>query len=476
MIFTTISFWIYFFVVYVLFLVIPTKYKSLFLLLASYYFYAHDNQTMLILILFLTFFVYVIGLLMAKINKSSIKEFLYYFAISILILNLAYFKYTLFFVSVLFDIGIVNEINQSVKNIYLPLAISFFTFEFIHYLTDIKRGDKPIKNYIEFSLFPAFFPTMIAGPIKRYQDFTSQLSLKKWDVTFDNFTKGLSLVVLGSFYKIAVSDNICTPIVNKIYDKALFESSYDIVIAMVAFSYQIFFDFQGYSLIAIGLALTFGIKIPINFNSPYLAINPSDFWRRWHITLSQWLRDYVFIPLGGSRASTVKIVRNLIITMLIGGIWHGAGYNFLIWGFLHGLALSYYRYIQIVKDKYSYLQNVLDMKIFQPLWLFSTFTFVTITWVFFRLDTFEKAKELLVSSIFGTKQFIHISGFEILSIVTISIFIFGWKFVQDFFEKYIDTTSIYISYLKPVFYYLLLIITLISVPEQFNPIFIYFRF
>jgi D-alanyl-lipoteichoic acid acyltransferase DltB (MBOAT superfamily) len=248
------------------------------------------------------------------------------------------------------------------------------------------------------------------------------------------------------------------------------------VIAMVAFSYQIFFDFQGYSLIAIGLALTFGIKIPINFNSPYSAINPSDFWRRWHITLSQWLRDYVFIPLGGSRASTMKIVRNLIITMLIGGIWHGAGYNFLIWGFLHGLALSCYRYIQILKGKYSYLQKILDMKIFQPLWLFSTFTFVTMTWVFFRLDTFEKAKELIVSSIFGVKQFIYISDFEIISIVTISVFIFGWKFVQDFFEKYIDTTSIYISYLKPVFYYCLLIITLISVPEQFNPIFIYFRF
>lgn len=476
MIFTTISFWIYFFVVYILFLVVPSRYKSLFLLLASYYFYAHDNQTMLVLILFLTFFVYVMGLLIAKNYNSKIRNFLYYFSIFILVLNLAYFKYTFFLINILFDIGIVSEIGEGTKSIYLPLAISFFTFEFIHYLTDIKRGDKPIKNYIEFSLFPAFFPTMIAGPIKRYQDFTSQLSLKKWNVTFDNFTKGVSLVVLGSFYKIAVSDNICSPIVNKIYDKALFTSSYDIIIAMVAFSYQIFFDFQGYSLIAIGLALTFGIKIPINFNSPYLAINPSDFWRRWHITLSQWLRDYVFISLGGSRTTPFKIVRNLMITMLIGGIWHGAGYNFLIWGLLHGLALSYYKYIQILKDRYGYLQKILDMKIFQPLWILSTFTFVTITWVFFRLDTFGKVKELLASLLFGMKQFMHISEFEILSIIAISVFVFGWKFFQDLCEKYIDMNAYYIVYLKSVFYYILFVVTLISVPLNFNPIFIYFRF
>lgn len=476
MIFTSISFWLYFFIVYSLFLVISTRYKSIFLLLASYYFYAYDNKIMLILILLLTFFVYIVGLLIAKSNKDSIKKILYYCALSILILNIAYFKYTYFILSALFDIGIVDKIDESFKNIYLPLAISFFTFEFIHYLTDIKRGEKPIKNYVEFSLFPAFFPTMIAGPIKRYQDFTSQLSLKKWDVTFDSFSKGLSLVVLGLFYKIAISDNICSPIVNKIYDKTLFESSSDIATAMVAFSYQIFFDFQGYSLIAIGLALTFSIKIPINFNSPYLAINPSDFWRRWHITLSQWLRDYIFIPLGGSRTSTIKIVRNLMLTMFIGGIWHGAGYNFLIWGLLHGLALAYYRYLQILKDRHMSLQKILNIKIFKPLWILSTFIFITIAWVFFRLNTFDKAKELLNSLFFGEKQFVHISEFEITSIIVISVFIFGWNLFKNIFEKLINLDSKFLALSKPIFYSILLTITLVSVPENFNPVFIYFRF
>ncbi len=476
MIFTTISFWIYFFTVYILFLAIPSRYKSLFLLLASYYFYAHDNQTMLVLILFLTFFVYVMGLLIAKNYNSKIKNFLYYFSIFILVLNLAYFKYTFFLINVLFDIGVVSEIGEGTKNIYLPLAISFFTFEFIHYLTDIKRGDKPIKNYIEFSLFPAFFPTMIAGPIKRYQDFTSQLRLKKWDVTFDNFTKGISFVIMGSFYKIAVSDNICMPIVNKVYDKAIFSSSYDTLVAMVAFSYQIFFDFQGYSLIAIGLALMFGIKIPINFNSPYLAINPSDFWRKWHITLSQWLRDYIFIPLGGSRDTYIKVARNLLITMLIGGIWHGAGYNFLIWGLLHGIALSYYRYLQILKDKYLNLKEILDKAYLKILWIALTFSFVTFTWLFFRLDTFDKAKAAFLSLFVGTKDLVVLTNFEFVSIIAISCFIFGWNLFKSIFDKYINTNSTIFEFTKPILYTFIFIVTLISVPEVFNPIFIYFRF
>lgn len=222
----------------------------------------------------------------------------------------------------------------------LPLGISFFVFEFIHYQVDINRGSVPVKNWLEFSIFGAFFPTQIAGPIKRYEDFVPQLN-RQPSFSLPRIGEGLKYILWGLFKKVVLADNLA-PLVAIGFGQAVGGaggnaslSSGDAWLTVLAFTLQIYFDFSGYTDMGRGSAMLLGFNLPENFKFPYLAANISDFWRRWHITLSGWLRDYIYIPLGGNRKGRY---RNLLITMVLGGLWHGANWTFIIWGYITELA------------------------------------------------------------------------------------------------------------------------------------------
>ncbi|MCH9806238.1 MAG: MBOAT family protein [Alphaproteobacteria bacterium] len=262
-------------------------------------------------------------------------------AISAMLIILGVFKYADFFVDNLnLFLGSLGLDPRSLPRpgIILPVGISFFTFQGISYLIDVRRGQVKAHGFVDVLLYIALFPQLVAGPIVRAADFFPQLASAR-AFNPQQMAEGCRLFLLGLIYKAVLADNIAR-LIDPVWEKVSESSNSDLVAASVGFYAQIYFDFNGYSLMAIGVAAMFGYIIPENFNYPYIAVSLSDFWRRWHISLSLWLRDYLYIPLGGGRGSRSLVYRNLMITMTLGGLWHGASWNFLIWGGLHGVALS----------------------------------------------------------------------------------------------------------------------------------------
>ena len=266
--------------------------------------------------------------------------------------------------------------GSEAASIVLPLAISFFTFQQIAFLVDVFKEKITLESFREYSFFVLFFPQLVAGPIVHYNELVPQTQTKEW-LRFNEgfFNKGLVLFSIGLFKKVVLADNLAN-IANASFTEKL-NSFYDAWLGLFAYTFEIYFDFSGYTDMAIGLALLFGIQLPINFNSPYKSRNIVEFWRRWHITLSHFLRDYIYIPLGGSKKGRIKTVFNLFITMLLGGIWHGVGWNFLIWGALHGVALAVVHSLK--RDMPKYLAGSV------------TFLTVSLLWVFFRSENFPAA-------------------------------------------------------------------------------------
>jgi alginate O-acetyltransferase complex protein AlgI len=295
--------------------------------------------------------------------------------IAINLLLLAYYKYADFFLQSFVD---ATGAHISLLHITLPLGISFFTFTQIAYLVDVYKEKAREANLIQYILFVTFFPHLIAGPILHHSEMMPQfdrLRSKLWN--WRNAASGLYLFALGLFKKVVVADTLAGYADDGFATAAHFVESW---IASLAYTFQLYFDFSGYTDMAIGLALIFNIRLPQNFNSPYKALNIQDFWRRWHMTLSRFLREYIYIPLGGNRKGEFRMLMNLMITFLLGGLWHGAGWTFLFWGFLHGAA-------QIVQRLWSRYGPGM------PKWLswFITFQFVNFAWIFFRADTWTEA-------------------------------------------------------------------------------------
>lgn len=346
MLFNSFTYLVFLPLVVLLYWILPRSFGKTLLLVASYVFYMHWMPAYGLLILALTGVNYALGLGIAGRAENKKKGLLLWG----LIFNLGclcFFKYANFLVDSFWQafklVGTPLHIpgldfsHSPALNIILPLGISFFTFEFIHYITDVYRGSAPIRNFRDFALFAAFFPSQIAGPIKRFQDFVKQLD---HEINFDwsNFNQGMFLIFQGLFKKVVLGDNL-GKIVNAGFNNPAGVGTLDAWIAVAGFTYQIFFDFSGYTDIGRGSALLFGYKVPENFNWPFLAANLTDFWRRWHISLSTWLRDYLFIPLGGSRGGAWKTRRNTMTTMVLGGLWHGAAWHYVIWGAFHGTGL-----------------------------------------------------------------------------------------------------------------------------------------
>ena len=263
--------------------------------------------------------------------------------ITSIVLNLGllfYFKYTNFFIEIL-NSGFSAKINP--LNILLPVGISFYTFENISYTVDVYRGEfVPVKRFSEYLLFLSFFPKLVMGPIVRAKDFIPQIT-QPYYITKDDFSDGFYLILAGLFKKLVISDYITLNLVNYVFDAPAKYSGLECLFAVYGYAVVIYCDFSGYSSVAIGIARWLGYKIPPNFLSPYQSLDITEFWRRWHISLSSWLRDYLYIPLGGNRKGKFRTYLHLFITMLLGGLWHGASFNFIVWGGLHGTALAIHK-------------------------------------------------------------------------------------------------------------------------------------
>ena len=305
---------------------------------------------------------------------------------------LGYFKYVNFGIQTFTDafhiLGV--EISGHTLEIVLPLGISFYTFQSMSYTIDMyRRKYTPCDSFLRFALYVSFFPQLVAGPIVRANEFLGQLTRPR-RLRWSYINQGLTLFIIGAFKKIVVADQ-SSAFANAVFGSPTEFTSFLALIGVLAFSFQIYFDFSAYTDMARGLGYLFGYKLPINFLHPYTAVGIRDFWRRWHITLSRWLRDYLYISLGGSRRGPGRTVLNVMLTMLLGGLWHGASWNFVIWGGLHGVALSIEN---LVSGKRSLRTSSSTINIFIGI---STFCFITLSWIFFRAEDLNNAKDIFVA-------------------------------------------------------------------------------
>ncbi|HET9033356.1 MAG TPA: MBOAT family O-acyltransferase [Dokdonella sp.] len=362
--------------------------QKLMLLAASYYFYGQWNWLYLVLILFSTVTDYAIGLGLVKVRRP--RQLL----IISLIVNLGvlfFFKYANWMIGNwnAIDSILGSGLTFSPLDLLLPVGISFYTFQSMSYTIDVYRGDSPPRrNFLDYSLFIAFFPQLVAGPIVRDGEFFHELDRDR-SIDFAAVRQALVLIALGYVKKIVVADNLAS-IVDPVFDATVAQGFWDTLLAIYAFAFQIYCDFSGYTDIAIGCALLLGFRFPKNFNYPYVAESIQDFWRRWHMTLSRWLRDYLYISLGGNRKGPSRTRINLMLTMLLGGLWHGASWNFVIWGGLHGLYLAIERVIHKRWPGWNH-----DSRSMRWLRVFITFHLVCFAWIFFRAHDLAAVGQIL---------------------------------------------------------------------------------
>ncbi len=493
MVFNSYTFIVFFIVVLVLhYLSFSWKVKKINLLIASYLFYAVWNPPFIILLWISTMIDYIVGKkLYDEENKYKRKVLL----IISLVANLgmlAFFKYGGFlldnFVLLANSVGI--DYHPAKADIILPVGISFYTFQTLSYTLDMyKRKSPPEKSLLDFSLFVTFFPQLVAGPIVRPDELIPQFK-EPHVAKQKQLLQGLLLLTLGLFMKVVLADSMLAEPANTVFGSAAPLNMLDAWMGVLAFSGQIFFDFAGYSTCAIGIAACLGFKLPDNFLYPYAAVGFSDFWRRWHITLSSWLRDYLYIPLGGNRVKVSRIYINLMITMLLGGLWHGANWTFVAWGALHGLYLcaeKFYRE-RIMNKKLpeppSAKPVVLQAAVFQGffklirssnfLLALITFFFINVTWVFFRAPDFTAAWRLL-SSMFTNVP----NGATLLStlaIIKVSVIItcmvgFHW-FMRN--TRVLNVANKMPWWLLAIIWSAMLILLILS--QESTSSFIYFQF
>ena len=453
------------------------------LLGASLIFYACWNPYYLILIVNSSFVDYVTGGLIDRSDDSARRKKLMLTSVIYNLGILGIFKYYNFFMQSFDDVVthlewwdyfMLGELYLPGGRLaaLLPVGISFFTFQSMSYTIDIYRGDlKPVKSFSHYLLFVSFFPQLVAGPIVRARDLLPQLAARP-PVSREMSGRGLYLVVLGLFKKIAIADYLAINLVDRVFTTPEGYSSVECLFGVYGYALQIYCDFSGYSDIAIGSALLLGFAFPDNFRTPYQSKNLQEFWRRWHISLSSWLRDYLYISLGGNRKGSIRTYFNLLMTMLLGGLWHGAGWNFIIWGMLHGGALALHRLWHERGARAPWYQKVKDSRGWMVISLITTFHYVCFAWIFFRAPTFSEAIRVISQLFEGGFSIININlhlalvliGGGILHSCPQSIFI---KTVEKFtqLEPLAQATVLFIS---------VLVIRQLAVSEVVP--FIYFQF
>ncbi|MBY0546968.1 MAG: hypothetical protein K2W95_06725 [Candidatus Obscuribacterales bacterium] len=485
MLFNSLQYLVFLPTVFVLFWLVPHRLRVPLLLVASYVFYMSWRPIYGILIFGLTLGNFLLVPLIERAKEVKHKKAWLAVVVAVNLITLAIFKYAYFGMdAVKSGLNLLHvDWHQPHLHIILPLGISFFVFEFIHYAVEVYRGKPLAKNFMDFALFASFFPTQIAGPIKRYMDFIPQLSIPakfKWEYV----DEGMHLILMGLTKKVLLADNLAL-VVQAGFEHPEKFSSLDLWMITYAFAFQIFFDFAGYTDIARGSAMLFGYKVPINFNLPYLASNAADFWRRWHISLSTWLRDYLFIPLGGSQGSRIFTYRNLFITMALGGLWHGAANHFLLWGVYQGVLLILHREYVRLMEAVGLHEKLVKSKLYHVFSVVCTFHFVCVGWVLFRADTDPIAWQIITKLMEAPAALAHFSASQltILQIRDPIIFpaillIVPALMIAHVVVNWLNDKKFYLSPPRPVQVALMVVmmclLTIFS-PDT-SPRFIYFQF
>lgn len=426
MLFQSLSFLIFFPIVCLVYFLLPkVGLRNFFLLGASYYFYMNWEPIYALLILSSTIITYFsawgISLSLKKKNKKCWLWVSIILNLSILFL----FKYYGFaaenLTTLLKQVGL--RIDLPDFQFLLPVGISFYIFQALGYAIDVYRGKTEIeRNFVTYALFVSFFPQLVAGPIERSNNLLPQFK-QKHKFSYESFMSGIYLMLWGYFLKLVLADR-CGLYVDPIFNNVLYHNGGSFLLASFFFTFQIYGDFAGYSLIAIGVAKIMGFKLMENFRRPYFSITITDFWHRWHISLSTWFKDYLYIPLGGNRCGRVRVYFNLMLTFIISGVWHGANWTFVIWGFIHGILLCIEKILGWNKKNFKSGQKFLH-------WVL-TFTLVCFAWVFFRANTISDALLILKGIFFNISYpFLSLSNFFIIGLV---LFIVGVKEVKDEFN------------------------------------------
>ena len=404
MLFNTWTFAWFFGAVYGLYLLLGHRGQNRLLLVASYVFYGWWDYRFLSLILISTIVDYLCGIKIAEARAPRRRRLLLATSVVTNLSILGLFKYFNFFAESLEAAFAAGgwSVDPLYLNIILPVGISFYTFQTMSYTIDIYRGEmEPTRSFFDFALFVAFFPQLVAGPIERARRLLPQI-LTPRKVTVAGFEQGCFLIFWGLFQKIFVADSLAR-IVDATFAGAPPYAGLEVLIAIYAFAFQILCDFAGYSNIARGLGKCMGFEIMVNFNLPYFATNPSEFWRRWHISLSTWLRDYLYIPLGGNRGGRLKTQRNLLLTMLLGGLWHGAAWTFLLWGVYHGLLLVVHRRLQPILARIPAPRSEAAARAWWVLRVVFFFHLVCLGWLLFRAQSVGQAVAMVEGLLFNVR-------------------------------------------------------------------------
>lgn len=473
MLFQTHQFLIFFVVIYWIYLTVQASHKTrnVILLISSYYFYGAWNAKFLLLIIASTSFDYYLGLKIADSENEKHRKIWLTTAVVSNLSLLGFFKYYNFFVDSFRELFLRfgMDIGLHTLSILLPVGISFYTFESMSYIIDVyRRKNTSCRSLLEYAVFISFFPHLVAGPIIRPAFFFPALRIEPRITQYDFFS-GFSRCVIGLFKKLILADTLALYWGDEIFANPSGFTSLDVWIGVYCYSFQIYLDFSSYSDIAIGLSKMMGIHLPENFNYPYLARNLREFWERWHISLSTWLRDYLYIPLGGNRKGSLRKYVNIFVTMLLGGLWHGASWNFVIWGVLHGF------FITVSHFKIDCLQTP-SFRFRLPSWIkvLVTFHLVALAWIFFRAETFAVACQILLqlSQIF--KENLYYTGPAIIPMLLLICSLLHIGHVQHIKTKvihFIATTSLPLRVAAAVAAVALILIS----QQHFKP-FIYFQF
>lgn len=467
MIFNSIQYIIFLPIIFLLYWAMPHKWRNWLLLIASYYFYMCWNALYAILIIFTTISTWKLATMMDG-KSQKIRKILLSLSVTLNLSILFTFKYYDFLMSILADLTNLLSIQiVPVKlGLLLPVGISFYTFQAIGYSIDVYRRDiKSENNLGVFALFISFFPQLVAGPIERASHLLPQFKEQK-SFSYENFRNGLMIILFGFFLKLGLADR-CAIYVDSIFNNISQHNGASYLLASFCFTFQIYGDFFGYSLIAIGSAKMLGYNMCDNFNRPYLSTSITEFWHRWHISLSSWFRDYVYIPLGGSRCSGIRRNINLMATMLLSGLWHGASMNFVVWGGLHGIVMCAERTLGIAKAP----QN----KLLYYIRVTTTFIIVCFMWIFFRADTLTDALTI-ISGIFTNFGKPYIVWAHII-IIAFVLFILAMQ--EIIYENGFHVSSIHNIWLRHSVRYAFIVLT-ISFIMLFGVLngdqFIYFQF
>lgn len=498
MLFTSFQFAVFFPIVVLLYYVIPKKGRTFWLLLASYYFYMGWNPKYAVLIAVSTLVTYLCALVLGKLScqENARKKKILTMVISLLI-NLGllvFFKYFYFLHDTLDAIlGIFGGgLQKSKLDILLPVGISFYTFQAIGYTIDVYRGEiKPEKNFIRYALFVSFFPQLVAGPIERSKNLLTQIQAiptnKMWN--YERVTKGLLTMLWGYFLKMVIADR-ASILVDQVFDVYYMCGGVALLLAILFFGIQIYCDFASYSSIAIGAAQILGIELMENFKQPFFSRSISEFWRRWHISLSSWLRDYVYIPLGGNRCSKIRKYFNLMVTFLASGLWHGASWHFVVWGGLQGIFIVIGDLLRPIKEKITRKGGIqIETLGYKAVQLIITNALFFLSLIFFRADTIRDAV-YYIQRLFGhfdVWSFFDQSIFELgleqkefhvlLMSILILLIVDAFSYIRKSnFASLIKSQCLLIQYVVIIFFWIFILVFGVYGEGYQAAQFIYFQF